>query len=305
MTLTYVEINHVKDLQVSLKECNFSIGATDGIWGGKSASALTTVLKDYDYRVRGPLTDIKDLVGNPNRLTGKELYTHAIKEIQVALKRLGLYDSSIDGIWGSLSKKAMAKAFVSYRAYNGVAGYDICYSADGNVNETFLSLVKDYCRSKDFYEGSANGLMACMHFESGGTFSPSIQNMGGSRYFGLIQFGEAASKDLGYSLDTVRNMSQLEQLEKCVFPYFDMWMRRGKKITQLEDFYLTILYPAAVGKRADEVLFFEGTKVYSQNRGLDINRDGEISIGEISRRLYDVYYAGMEPSRRNPLKRIT
>ena len=40
-----------------------------------------------------------------------------------------------------------------------------------------------------------NWLMAIMHFETAGTFSPSITNSLG--YVGLIQFGASARKTLG------------------------------------------------------------------------------------------------------------
>jgi hypothetical protein len=92
-----------------------------------------------------------------------------------------------------------------------------------------------------------------------------------------------------------------------------MWGKRGKKFTQLEDFYLTIFYPAAVGKKADQPLFHERTpenqqlvgdfeaKAFIQNKGFDRNKDGIITVGEICTTIYNTYYTGMDPVNRLPL----
>ena len=151
-------------------------------------------------------------------------------------------------------------------------------------------------------------MMGCMAFESGYTFSPSKQNNGGSYYFGLIQFGKAAAADLGTTVPALIAMTQMQQLE-YVFKYFEMWMKRGKKYTQLEDFYLTIFYPAAVGMKADQPLFVKFldsaetklNKNYVQNSGFDKNKDNVITIGEISDTLYEVYFNGMNPKNRSKI----
>jgi len=110
-----------------------------------------------------------------------------------------------------------------------------------------------------------------------------------------------AAKDLGTTLDKIKAMSQLDQLD-LVFAYFDLWAKWGKRYNQLEDFYLTIFYPKAVGMTADQVLFDKNNpaylKAYTQNRGFDFDKDGKITIGEISARLYDTYYLGMDTSNR-------
>jgi hypothetical protein len=98
-------------------------------------------------------------------------------------------------------------------------------------------------------------------------------------------------------------MSQLDQLD-LVFAYFDLWSKRGKTYTQLEDFYLTIFYPVAVGMSPDSVLFSANSstpliaKSYVQNKGFDINNSGTITIAEISATVRAKYYAGMLPTNR-------
>lgn len=121
-----------------------------------------------------------------------------------------------------------------------------------------------------------NFLMAVMSFESGGTFSPSIKNAAGSGAVGLIQFMPATAAGLGTSTQALARMTAEEQLE-FVAKYFAPFKNKLKTI---EDTYMAVLLPKAVGKGADFVLFRKGTKAYQQNRGLDVNQDGTITAGE-------------------------
>jgi hypothetical protein len=43
---------------------------------------------------------------------------------------------------------------------------------------------------------------------------------------------------------------------------------------------MAILWPAAVGKSNDYVLFSSPSKAYEQNKGLDLNKDGNITKAE-------------------------
>lgn len=120
-----------------------------------------------------------------------------------------------------------------------------------------------------------NFLMAVMAFESGGTFSPSVKNkLSGAT--GLIQFMPKTAVGLGTSLAELAQMSAEEQLD-FVERHFRPF--RGRLKT-LEDTYMAVLWPAAVGKPNDHVLFRQGSKAYEQNRGLDVNRDGLITKAE-------------------------
>ena len=121
-----------------------------------------------------------------------------------------------------------------------------------------------------------NYLMAVMSFESGATFSPSIKNAAGSGAVGLIQFMPATAKGLGTTTDKLACLNAEQQLD-FVAKYFAPYRGRLKTI---EDTYMAVLYPAAIGKGSDHVLFKRGTRVYDQNRGLDHNRDGSITVGE-------------------------
>lgn len=294
--------NGFRDLQVVLKELGLYGGVIDGAWGPGTASATVALLRPYAEHIgRGPL-DVASLPSNGGA-DGKI----AVTRLQEAMASVGLYLGKVDGIWGKGTADGISKAAGLYVSKNRVPSYDLCWSK--LVPVEFARKVTVGCAQRGYLQAAAHWLMGCMAFESGRTFSPSKQNNGGSNFFGLIQFGEIAAKDLAefyktdLTLDKLKKMSQLEQLD-WVFKYFDMWAKRGKKYTQLEDFYLTIFYPAAVGRKADETLFRKDStdrmeaKSFLQNNGFDKNKDGVITIGEICTTIYDIYYQGMDPANR-------
>jgi hypothetical protein len=145
-------------------------------------------------------------------------------------------------------------------------------------------------------------LMAAMAFETGETFSPAIRNGAGSGAVGLIQFMPRTAESLGTSTEALAKMSALEQLEfveRYLTPY------RGR-LSTLEDVYMAILMPSAVGLPPEHVLFHRDSqdanerrrawhrRAYEQNRGLDRNGDGKITKIEAS----SVVAAKLEKGRR-------
>jgi hypothetical protein len=118
-------------------------------------------------------------------------------------------------------------------------------------------------------------LMAVMSFETGGTFSPKVRNRA-SGATGLIQFIEPTAQSLGTSLETLAQMTAVEQLD-VVEQYLQPF--KGRLLT-IEDAYMSVLFPRAIGKGQEFVLFKKGTIAYKQNEGLDINRSGKITVAE-------------------------
>lgn len=297
--MNYRLLNAVRDIQVASKEANLYAGSIDGKWGKGSAAAVTTLLHDYNYRVNGSRAETSPLP-YPTQLMDE---TAALKSIQTNLKLLKLYSGDADGLMGPGTWGGFVKLVNSYKAYNKIPYLGLAWSK--KVSSEFTAKVIAGCRARGWWGDAPNCLMACMYFESGGTFDPAKQNNGGSKYFGLIQFGKMAAADLKIPLEDIIKMSQLDQLD-LVFKYFDMWAGRGKKYARLEDLYLTIFYPSAVGKKPDEILFRKDSpidieaKSYLQNNGFDFNKDGVITVGEINTRLYAAYYDGMLPSNRSP-----
>ncbi|MEO8006719.1 MAG: transglycosylase SLT domain-containing protein [Betaproteobacteria bacterium] len=137
-------------------------------------------------------------------------------------------------------------------------------------------------------------LMACMAFETGNTFDPSIRNAAGSGATGLIQFMPGTAQALGTTTDRLAAMSatrQLDYVEKYFLP------RKGR-LASLEDLYMAILWPAAIGKPLDYVLFRKNDalnpKRYVQNAGLDYNKDGDITKAEAAMRVRQCLDLGLK-----------
>jgi len=302
--MNYRMLNAVRDIQVLLKEAGVYAGSIDGAWGKNTAAGVTSLFQDYDQRVNGGRTTPLPISAG----TGEAGALQGIKNIQSNLKSYKLYGGEIDGIsgMGTNTYAGFYRVFSSFRAYNKLKFYDIGWSA--HVPAEFLAKIKAWCKKHNLWADAPSAVMGCIAFETGRTFSPTIRNGAGAYYFGLIQFGKAAAQDLAQTYNDPRvtvewliTLSQLEQLE-WVFKYFEMWMKRGKRFTRLEDFYLTIFYPAAVGKKPDEIIFRQDVEKeklgYTQNRGFDFNKDGKITVGEINTLIYTAYYEGLLPTNR-------
>jgi hypothetical protein len=133
-------------------------------------------------------------------------------------------------------------------------------------------------------------LYAAMSFETGGTFNPGIVNPTGSRATGLIQFIPSTAQGLGTSVEELAGMSRSRQMH-----YVEKYLS-NKGIgpdSSLDDIYMSILFPAAVGKGDDYVLFGQGAmsgytgRAYDQNKNLDKNGDGSITKAEAAQRVID------------------
>ena len=164
--------------------------------------------------------------------------------------------------------------------------YDLPPEVAGD--EKFMSGIADLSEK---YNIPQNDILAMMDFETGGTFDPAQKNIGpdgtpetGSGATGLIQFTPKTAEGLGTSTDDLSKMSRSEQLE-YVDKHFETNLkgRLGDEGGDISDLYMSVLFPVAVGKPDDFVLFgkgainekFEGR--YEANRGLDANNDGSIT----------------------------
>jgi hypothetical protein len=119
-----------------------------------------------------------------------------------------------------------------------------------------------------------NFLISAMAFETGETFSPSIKNRNGAT--GLIQFLPETAAELGTSIADLAAMTAVDQMdyvEKYFNPYKAM-------LETIEDVYMAILWPAAIGKANSWVLFSKPSAQYDRNSGLDTNKDGAVTKEE-------------------------
>ena len=121
-------------------------------------------------------------------------------------------------------------------------------------------------------------LLAVMHFETGGTFNPAERNKAGSSGTGLIQFMGFTAKELGTTTEALASMNRTEQMQ-YVDKYFDNKLK-GVKNPDVKDLYMSVLWPKAVGKPDDYVLWRKGSKEYGPNAGLDRTGDGTITKAE-------------------------
>jgi hypothetical protein len=136
-------------------------------------------------------------------------------------------------------------------------------------------------------------LMACMAFETGETFSPSVRNAAGSGAVGLIQFMPQTAAALGTSIQRLSQMTAEEQLQ-----YVELYFRpRAGRLKSLGDVYGAILWPSMIGKPDTFIVFDKADqhhpKLYIQNHGLDFNNDGQITRSEIISRVQAKLDKGM------------
>lgn len=140
---------------------------------------------------------------------------------------------------------------------------------------------------------SPDDLMACMHWESGGTFKPDIKNAAGSGATGLIQFMPSTARSLGTTTDKLARMTAEDQLN-YVYKYFQPYAGRLKN---LGDLYMAILWPKGVGK-PDHYVLWDRKKMpttFRQNAGLDVNRDGLVTRAECIVKVTERLARGLRP----------
>jgi hypothetical protein len=149
-------------------------------------------------------------------------------------------------------------------------------AAPSSLSTPFAQRVGDMARRLG---ADPQHLMQVMQFETAGTFDPAIRNRAGSGATGLIQFTPATARQLGTSTEALARMTPEEQLvyvEKYLQPF------RGRLKT-LDDTYMAVLYPQAVGQGPDYPLFHAGTKAYTQNAALDVEQRGQVTVGSAMR----------------------
>jgi hypothetical protein len=116
-----------------------------------------------------------------------------------------------------------------------------------------------------------NHLIAAIALETGETFSPSVKNPSGAT--GLIQFTPSTAAELGTSTAELADLSAVDQMD-YVEKHFSPFRNR---LDTLEDVYMTILWPAAVGMPDTTVLFSRPSAQYARNSGLDTEKDGSVT----------------------------
>jgi len=226
-----------------------------------------------------------------------------LKELQRDMKALGVYTGVQDGLWGPMSHGAFLNArklALKNTATPPTGMSDLLFKYckatawSVKVSDQFIATVKQITRDLEMLHTGPDELMACMAFETGETFSPTIKNGAGAPYYGLIQFGAAAARDAGTTTAKLLKMTAEQQLE-YVYNFFKPYTG---KLKNLGDVYLRILWPVGVGKPDEWVLWDAKSRptTYLQNKGLDINKDTFITRGECVAKVMQKLVVGLHPN---------
>ena len=152
-----------------------------------------------------------------------------------------------------------------------------------NLSNEFYNKVVEVAKK---VKCSANDLMAMMYSESGLKATTVNKSSGAT---GLIQFMPSTAREIGTTTTALKRMSAVEQLT-----YVEKYLLMNKKnagysANQVLDTgtLYSINFLPAYAKR--EVLSTRDDKYYSANKGLDANKDGQITKTELANRLKSYY----------------
>lgn len=129
-------------------------------------------------------------------------------------------------------------------------------------------------------------LMAVMYSES--RFDAAAINLKGSGAVGLIQFMPATAGGMRTNTDKIRNMTHTEQLE-YVYDYLNNVRQKYGAFENLTELYLAILFPKALEGDYCYSLYERGSQAYKQNAGLDEDKNGRVTVGDIDKRMQRIF----------------
>ncbi|MGB1205885.1 MAG: transglycosylase SLT domain-containing protein [Chitinophagales bacterium] len=129
-------------------------------------------------------------------------------------------------------------------------------------------------------------LMAVMHSES--RFDASVKNIKGSGATGLIQFMPTTAKDFDITVEKLRNMNHIEQLD-FVYKYLNLMRKKYQEYENLTQLYLAILYPKAIPEGFCYTMYAKPSVAYKMNAGLDKDKDGRVTVQDIDTHLKRIY----------------
>ncbi|MEZ4886153.1 MAG: lytic transglycosylase domain-containing protein [Chitinophagales bacterium] len=131
-------------------------------------------------------------------------------------------------------------------------------------------------------------IMAVIHAES--RFNPKVKNYKGSGARGLIQWMPHVYKEMGVQKLPTAAVDQLDLVEQ----YLCERQAEVGTYKSLTDLRLAILYPVAVGKSQNYALYSKPSLAYEQNIGLDMNKDGKVTVKDIAQKMKREYKDAFE-----------
>jgi hypothetical protein len=206
------------------------------------------------------------------------------KELKAAGANLGKYGPNQDGLDGRLGpytrRAAEAHPEIAAKYKEALARPD---SVDAQKIDVSTIQDPDFKKKLEKIAASlgttSNALLAVMKQESG--VNPAARNASGGAT-GLIQFMPDTARRLGTTTDELRKMDGVQQLD-YVYKYYRM---TGVGDGSAGDLYMATFMPKYIGYPDNHVLGADGDHgfsgaVYRQNKGLDRNRDGKITVGDV------------------------
>lgn len=232
--------SQVSDLQQRLKDAGFDPGPIDGQFGAQTRAAVLAYQKAKGIQVDG-------IVGPQTKaaLLGLEVPPTPERPAPTGPS------TPVDPTPGnsSTAQKLEAEALRKH-------------------GPEFVQKVKDIAGRLHV---KPEWLLAVMKNESG--MSTTARNPNGGAT-GLIQFMPSTARGLGTTTEALSQMSAVQQLdyvEKFYSPFKGRFQSGA-------DLYLATFWPAALGKGDDYPI--GGATVARQNRGFDLDKNGQITTGE-------------------------
>ena len=147
---------------------------------------------------------------------------------------------------------------------------------NANQNISQNDFMAEVNRVSNKFGINPNDLLALMRSES--SLNPQAVNPT-TGATGLIQFMPKTARSLGTTVEELRNMSAAQQM-RFVEKYFEsVNLPRGASAGTL---YAYVFLP---GRAQRQILAQAGESFYEANRGLDMNRDGMITIEDLNMRM--------------------
>ena len=147
----------------------------------------------------------------------------------------------------------------------------------------FTTAINELAKAKGY---DASDLLAMIGSETGGTFDPKIKNPNGGAT-GLFQITRESgiAERLGYkSFDefskAAQKMTRAEQVRKLGTEYF----KNAPNNLKGGQLYAQLFLPGRFNPKSgdNQVLTRSGEGYYTGNKGLDVNRDGKITVSDLN-----------------------
>lgn len=194
---------------------------------------------------------------------------------------------------------------VNSQDWNGILAWGN-YKKSLHITDAFIAKTIRICQELGIKNSS--WLMTVMASETKYTFAPDKRNEAGSSGTGLVQFmketidGRVDKKTgkfypglgvkLGINHSQLAGMTAERQLD-VVKAYFQQFGNRAAQAKDVDDLYFLVLRPASFGRPDDAVVFQSGTQAYTDNKGLDLNKDGRVNVAETAQKIRAAYQEGL------------